>query len=29
MNGKRQAVPLPLPEWEKVLNKLKEYEQAV
>ena len=29
INGKTQAVQLPLPEWEKVLNKLKKYEQAL
>lgn len=28
IHGKIQAVQLPLPEWEKVLNKLKKYEQA-
>ncbi len=28
INGKTQAVQLPLTEWEKVLNKLKKYEQA-
>jgi hypothetical protein len=28
INGNTQAVQLPLPEWEKVLNKLKKYEQA-
>lgn len=28
-NGKTQAVQLPLTEWEKVLNKLKKYEQAL
>lgn len=27
-NGKTNAVQLPLTEWEKVLNKLKKYEQA-
>jgi hypothetical protein len=29
VNGKAQAVQLPLTEWEKVLNKLKKYEQAL
>lgn len=29
MNGNTQAVQLPIFEWEKVLNKLKEYEQAL
>jgi len=29
MNGTVQAVQLPLSEWEKVLNKLKEYEQTL
>jgi hypothetical protein len=29
MNGKTQAVQLPLTEWEKVLTKLKKYEQAL
>jgi hypothetical protein len=29
MNGKTQAVQMPLTEWEKVLNKLKKYEQAL
>ncbi len=29
INGKTQAVQLPLSEWEKVLNKLKKYEQAL
>lgn len=29
VNGKTQAVQLPLTEWEKVLNKLKKYEQAL
>jgi hypothetical protein len=29
MHGKTQAVQLPLTEWEKVLNKLKKYEQAL
>jgi len=29
MNGNTQAVQLPLSEWEKVLNKLKKYEQAL
>ena len=28
VNGKTQAVQLPLTEWEKVLGKLKKYEQA-
>lgn len=28
LNGNTQAVQLPLSEWEKVLNKLKKYEQA-
>ena len=28
-NGNTQAVQLPLPEWEKVLNKIKKYEQAL
>jgi len=28
-NGNIQAVQLPLAEWEKVLNKLKKYEQAL
>ncbi len=29
LDGKIQAVQLPLTEWEKVLNKLKKYEQAL
>lgn len=29
INGNTQAVQLPLNEWEKVLNKLKKYEQAL
>ena len=29
INGKTQAVQLPLTEWKKVLNKLKKYEQAL
>lgn len=29
MNGKTQAVQLPLTDWEKVLNRLKKYEQAL
>ncbi len=29
INGKTQAVQLPLTEWEKVLNKLKKYEQSL
>ena len=29
INGKTQAVQLPLTEWEKVLNKLRKYEQAL
>lgn len=29
INGNPQAVQLPLTEWEKVLNKLKKYEQAL
>ncbi len=29
MNGNTQAVQLSLTEWEKVLNKLKKYEQAL
>ena len=29
INGKIQAVQLPLTEWEKVLNKLKKYEQTL
>lgn len=29
VNGKTQAVQLPLTEWEKVLGKLKKYEQAL
>ena len=29
MNGNIQAVQLPLTDWEKVLNKLKKYEQAL
>ena len=29
MNGKTQAVQLPLNDWEKVLNKLRKYEQAL
>jgi hypothetical protein len=29
MDGNTQAVQLPLAEWEKVLNKLKKYEQAL
>ncbi len=29
INGNTQAVQLPLTEWEKVLNKLRKYEQAL
>ena len=29
MNGNTQAVQLPLTDWEKVLNKLRKYEQAL
>jgi hypothetical protein len=29
INGNPQAVQLPITEWEKVLNKLKKYEQAL
>ena len=29
INGKPQAVQLPLTDWEKVLSKLKKYEQAL
>ncbi len=29
INGKTKAVQLPLAEWEKVLNRLKKYEQAL
>ena len=29
MDGKIQAVQMPLSEWEKVLNKLRKYEQAL
>ncbi len=29
MDGNTQAVQLPIAEWEKVLNKLKKYEQAL
>ena len=29
MNGNTQAVQIPLSEWEKVLNKIKKYEQAL
>lgn len=29
INGNTQAVQLPLTEWEKVLSKLKKYEQAL
>ena len=29
INGKTQAVQLPLTEWEKLLSKLKKYEQAL
>jgi hypothetical protein len=29
LDGKIQAVQLPLSEWEKVLNKLKKYEQSL
>ncbi len=29
MEGNTQAVQLPLTEWEKVLNKLRKYEQAL
>lgn len=29
INGKTQAVQLPLTEWEKVLHKLQKYEQAL
>lgn len=28
-NGKTQAVQLPLTDWEKVLNKIRKYEQAL
>ena len=28
-NGQTQAIQLPVAEWEKVLNKLKKYEQAL
>jgi predicted NACHT family NTPase len=28
-NGNTQAVQLPISEWEKILNKLKKYEQAL
>ena len=28
-NGKIQAIQLPLSEWEKILNKLRKYEQAL
>ena len=28
-NGNTQAVQLPLTDWEKILNKLKKYEQAL
>jgi hypothetical protein len=29
MNGETQAVQLPLTDWEKVLNRLRKYEQAL
>ena len=29
INGNTQAVQVPLPEWERGLNKLKKYEQAL
>ncbi len=29
INGKTQAVQLPLTVWEKILNKIKKYEQAL
>ncbi len=29
INGKTQGVQLPLADWEKVLNKIKKYEQAL
>jgi hypothetical protein len=29
INGNTQAVQLPLTEWEKVLNKIRKYEQAL
>ena len=29
MNGETQAVQLPLTDWEKLLNKLRKYEQAL
>ncbi len=29
VNGNTQAVQLPVSEWEKILNKLKKYEQAL
>lgn len=29
MNGETQAVQLPLTDWQKVLNKLRKYEQAL
>ena len=29
MNGETQAVQLPLADWEKVLNRLRKYEQAL
>lgn len=29
INGETQAVQLPLSDWEKVLNKLRKYEQAL
>ena len=29
INGHTQAIQLPLAEWEKILNKLKKYEQAL
>ncbi len=29
MNGHTQAIQMPVAEWEKVLNKLKKYEQAL
>lgn len=29
INGNTQAVQLPLTDWEKVLNKIKKYEQAL
>ena len=29
VNGNTQAIQLPISEWEKILNKLKKYEQAL